>query len=216
MARIDDNIRSAAIAMYIEGYSSKAVAEKFKISYKSVLAWVKLAGHSVKPPIKYKKLSPEKVQEVLDAYDTGKHTLKSLSKLFGQSFKVIKTCIYSNDKKIGIVESNKRRALSIADRTSNMIYRVYKKNAASRKLEFTLTILDIENLIFSKCFYCSRIGVNKSISLRYNGIDRKDNTIGYLVENCVTCCGQCNRAKSDLTISQFYDWINMVHEGIKN
>ena len=28
-------------------------------------------------------------------------------------------------------------------------------------------------------------------------IDRKDNSIGYLLENCVSCCFVCNRTKSN-------------------
>ena len=32
-------------------------------------------------------------------------------------------------------------------------------------------------------------------NVHINGIDRKDNTIGYSFDNCVSCCGDCNYSK---------------------
>ena len=44
----------------------------------------------------------------------------------------------------------------------------------------------------------------------YNGIDRKDNKIGYLLENCVSCCTICNRAKHSLSEEDFENWITRI------
>ena len=44
----------------------------------------------------------------------------------------------------------------------------------------------------------------------YNGIDRKDNTRGYEPDNCLPCCGLCNRMKSALSYGDFMDWIGRV------
>lgn len=41
----------------------------------------------------------------------------------------------------------------------------------------------------------------------YNGIDRKDNELGYSMVNCLPCCGICNKAKRDLTFEDFNIWI---------
>jgi hypothetical protein len=37
----------------------------------------------------------------------------------------------------------------------------------------------------------------------YNGIDRIDSNVGYLIENCCTACFQCNNAKSNQTREDF-------------
>ncbi len=44
------------------------------------------------------------------------------------------------------------------------------------------------------------------------GIDRMDNNIGYVLSNCVTCCGQCNIFKLNLSITDFLIHINKIHE----
>lgn len=37
----------------------------------------------------------------------------------------------------------------------------------------------------------------------YNGVDRVDNTKGYTLENCVTCCAEANYAKRALSYADF-------------
>ena len=39
--------------------------------------------------------------------------------------------------------------------------------------------------------------------LPVNGLDRVNSSIGYVFDNCVSCCGQCNIAKSDYTKEEF-------------
>ncbi len=43
-----------------------------------------------------------------------------------------------------------------------------------------------------------------------NGIDRIDSRLGYSSNNCQSCCEICNKAKRDLTPSQFNFWINKL------
>jgi hypothetical protein len=40
-----------------------------------------------------------------------------------------------------------------------------------------------------------------------NGIDRVDNSIGYIKSNSVTCCSQCNFAKNDISL---YEWLSYL------
>jgi hypothetical protein len=47
-------------------------------------------------------------------------------------------------------------------------------------------------------------------TVTYGGIDRKDNTIGYVVGNVVPCCIVCNRAKMDLPYEAFLAWLGRV------
>ncbi len=57
------------------------------------------------------------------------------------------------------------------------------------------------------CFYCGKLSGWPN---GRNGIDRVDSKIGYYPKNCVSCCKQCNRAKSDQTQNEFYEWIERI------
>jgi hypothetical protein len=78
----------------------------------------------------------------------------------------------------------------------------YKKGADKRELEFELTNDDIRELINGNCYYCGQ----KPDPLKKIGIDRKNNDIGYLIDNVVSCCKMCNMMKhiveSDIFIKQ--------------
>jgi hypothetical protein len=39
----------------------------------------------------------------------------------------------------------------------------------------------------------------------YNGIDRRENSIGYTLANCVSCCGPCNMMKKVLSYAEFIE-----------
>lgn len=41
----------------------------------------------------------------------------------------------------------------------------------------------------------------------YGGLDRRDNSVGYLSENVVPCCRWCNEAKKAKTETEFLEWI---------
>lgn len=77
---------------------------------------------------------------------------------------------------------------------------------------------DAIKLYSSNCYYCGRGPQNTYTStnvvkyqLKYNGIDRVDSTKGYTVENSVSCCFDCNRAKSNLTQMEFFNLIERIY-----
>jgi len=107
----------------------------------------------------------------------------------------------------------------------------YRAIAKIRKLEFTLTTLDVIELLKGNCFYCGKVPSNEfnvllnrrntyyvndidKYNILYNGIDRIDNNIGYVKNNVVSCCDQCNTAKLDNTIEEFKNWIKRVYENL--
>jgi hypothetical protein len=99
------------------------------------------------------------------------------------------------------------------------VYKTYKDNAYKRKLSFRLSFEEFKNLIFADCFYCGQTPQIAKFAgqenrrdriLSYNGVDRIDNSIGYISDNCVTCCSICNSAKSDLTLEEFKSWIQRL------
>ena len=98
----------------------------------------------------------------------------------------------------------------------NATYGQYKRGAKSRKLSFDLTKNQFKYLTSQNCHYC---GIEPSQSLKqnfngeyiYNGIDRLDNSKGYIFSNCVPCCKVCNIAKRDRNDLEFIDWIRKVY-----
>ena len=71
-------------------------------------------------------------------------------------------------------------------------------------LSFTSTV---------ECHYCSATIGWEPHGTFSDGhhLDRKNNTLGYSKENCVVCCGTCNRVKSDVfTYEQFLVIGNLI------
>ncbi len=100
----------------------------------------------------------------------------------------------------------------------NLLYSSYKRNALKRGYEFNLTASDVKRIINQNCHYCgfepNQVFYKKGMifSLTYNGIDRKDNEIGYTVENSVPCCKFCNLAKSRFKVGEFQYWLNRIRK----
>lgn len=99
-------------------------------------------------------------------------------------------------------------------------YRQYQNSAKKRNYEFSLSEKEFFDLIEKNCFYCNSIPSQKWMSghnytgnrtALFNGIDRIDNSIGYVKNNCTTCCSICNNSKSILTVQEWKDWIIRVY-----
>lgn len=80
----------------------------------------------------------------------------------------------------------------------------YKQNAKLSGKVFNLPFALCEDLMTGKCFYCL------ADPLPFNGIDRVDNNLGYIVDNVVGCCSRCNLAKKDMDRSEFEQWATRV------
>jgi hypothetical protein len=99
------------------------------------------------------------------------------------------------------------------------LYNKYKCSARYRNLEFNLSKEEFTSLTKQKCYYCgiepkqSIETVCKNGNYIFNGVDRIDNSKGYTLDNCVPCCGICNKAKRDMTYNEFIEWIDRI---IKN
>lgn len=98
------------------------------------------------------------------------------------------------------------------DPVEKRLFSAYKKHGKY----FNLTIEQFINLVNQKCHYCGsepkllRGNKTKSKTKLLNGIDRIDSSIGYEVDNCVPCCINCNRAKNDMSIEDFIEWIKKI------
>lgn len=78
------------------------------------------------------------------------------------------------------------------------------RNLAKQKHEWQLSNLECAQLILAPCYYCNRYFHKKM------GIDRKNNNLGYIIKNCVSCCRFCNTAKLNKNIDDFKSWIIMA------
>lgn len=115
----------------------------------------------------------------------------------------------------------------------------YKCHALKRNIDFDISYEYAVKLLSSNCFYCGSppsnrynvrnrnrekskngIGYAKSNSdgydIYYNGIDRVDNTKGYVYGNVVSCCTKCNTAKLNYTLDEFKEWIRLLYNNLNN
>ena len=98
------------------------------------------------------------------------------------------------------------------------VLRIYKRNAKDRMVSFELTTEEFAELTKKNCYYCGAEPAKVNHPTRnygpyiYNGIDRVDNTKGYILENCVTCCMTCNKMKVRLDINNFLDHIRKINK----
>ena len=89
-------------------------------------------------------------------------------------------------------------------------YKLIDYKAKSNKHEKRKWELEDEyayHLFMSSCHYCGK----KSEELNINGIDRINNSVPYIVGNCVSCCGMCNMMKKDYTYENFINKCKKIY-----
>lgn len=121
----------------------------------------------------------------------------NIRELSTQSLKLSKSCGCIRLKP----EHNHSYRTDRVDAVCKELYRSYKKGAIRRKLNFDLNYNTFKKLVLDSCYYCGEILPLKTRRIEDQdkvdiiGIDRKDNTKGYTVENSVSCCSICNYMK---------------------
>ena len=93
------------------------------------------------------------------------------------------------------------------------LYNRYKNTARNKRLSFELDKPAFMRLVTAPCRYCGRLPyklITKGETLMYTGIDRKNNNVGYTLENSVSCCWQCNNAKALGTVAELLEWARRV------
>ena len=89
--------------------------------------------------------------------------------------------------------SNKARNENIDYHYSN-----YKRSAAAKQLAFEIDKETFITLVKSPCHYCGIVQEKG-----FNGLDRMDSTVGYVIGNCVSCCEMCNYMKKCMSPDVF-------------
>lgn len=125
-----------------------------------------------------------------------------------------------NTKSCGCLLAERYRRPPNKNANFNCAIRTYKKNAKKRNLLYEISDSDALKLMKSNCYYCNAVPANRYRMVKscepfiYNGIDRVDNTLGYIIDNCVPCCIKCNTAKSDMSMNEFKQWLHVVYNRI--
>jgi len=66
-----------------------------------------------------------------------------------------------------------------------------KRAAITRGIAWNLTDDEAKEMLVNPCIYCNHI----DLEVRVNGIDRLDSSKPYTLENCRSCCKDCNYMK---------------------
>lgn len=110
------------------------------------------------------------------------------------------------------------RMLEYGAASQNAKYGEYRRRAAEKDREFSISFEEFLQMALSNCFYCGDPPSNERVSqggnsgsFIYNGIDRVDNSCGYTKENTVPCCKHCNLSKRDRTHDEFLNWVSKVY-----
>lgn len=126
--------------------------------------------------------------------------------------------INNNQQSCGCV--NKQRRKEKADKTgivaARCAFNMLRHNAKRRGYDCLLSFDEFMSLSKLSCVYCGQPPKNQvkpgnsTTPFVCNGIDRKNNTIGYTIKNSVTCCSTCNYAKRDMPESEWLNWLDRI------
>lgn len=101
-----------------------------------------------------------------------------------------------------------KRCTTRREQTVSNKHNRYKAGAKRRGYDFTLEPQDTSGLLLGDCYYCGSKCPGEKVKL--HGMDRVDNNRGYHIDNVVTCCEQCNRAKHTVTQEEFINMCKRV------
>lgn len=99
----------------------------------------------------------------------------------------------------------------------NALFKSYKYGAKKRGLEFTLSKDEFKELVLRNCYYCGREPYQErrnkfNGNFMYTGIDRIDNSKGYVKDNIRPCCWQCNVIKHKHNAEDFLNTVKDIYE----
>jgi hypothetical protein len=110
---------------------------------------------------------------------------------------------WGDTRSCGCLRVEKARS-SDRDKAFTKKWLQYKHGSKVDGRVFRLTRDQFRRVISKPCYYCGVGGTP------FNGIDRVDNSKGYIRTNCNPCCTTCNRAKLKMTQREFLQWVQRV------
>jgi hypothetical protein len=82
-------------------------------------------------------------------------------------------------------------------------YKQYKSSCSRIKRDFQLSYEEFLTLWKKDCSYCGS-------TIDSVGIDRVNSSIGYILDNCVPCCFDCNGLKSNRELDKWLDKMEKI------
>lgn len=163
-------------------------------------------------------LSLSHVEKSRRFYDIKCLRCNTLSYMRGDRFtgtQKLNTC--RNCRQENAILTSKKRASP--ESVYSSLYAHCKKAALTRNIIFLISLEEFKKIVTKNCYYCGNepqvSGTSKrynktTTQVKHNGIDRFDNTIGYVLNNCVPCCKFCNHMKRDYTKDNFLNHIKKI------
>ncbi len=110
-----------------------------------------------------------------------------------------------------------RTSLPPGEGAFNRFLLQYTSGAKKNGREFSLTREEFRHLTQQECWYCGASPKPQSYRHRTgpysgNGIDRVDNSRGYVSDNVRPCCLTCNHAKKTMAEVDFIAWLRRIAE----
>jgi len=106
------------------------------------------------------------------------------------------------------------------DSTYKVLFATVKSGARKRGYKFNITLDEFKAIVIKKCYWCGEDAPLKNpqsykmptLPAPAHGIDRLDNSVGYVYDNCVASCRVCNVAKNNSSIEEFRLWIKKIYK----
>lgn len=219
----DDQIKEIASRAALGESATKLVAE-FGIHLKTFANRRKELGIRANVG---RRFSKEARAAIGEAYASGETAAADVAARYACSKGLVTTCArelgYSIDEIVA-----KRRGEHPG---LNQMFAGYLKVAKDRGVPFSLSKEEFAGKASQPCYYCGLPPSNCKRSKKaakgkeneylwnyyYSGLDRLDSRLGYTSRNTVSCCMDCNYAKNQKTLQEFYTWLRRaVSFGIFN
>jgi hypothetical protein len=135
--------------------------------------------------------------------DNNRERIRETNRAWAAAHKDQSQAYYQNHKE------EKREYRKAYNSTAKGRFANYKSGARVRKIPFELTFDEFETFWQAPCVYCGDL-------IDTIGVDRINNSLGYTIDNCVSCCQTCNYMKSDLCEDKWLSHMSKVlkHKGI--
>ena len=91
-------------------------------------------------------------------------------------------------------------------------YTSYLKSSVRRGKLFEISKDAFSNITAEPCYLCGK----QNTQTHTNGVDRYDNKIGYILENCRSSCGSCNYMKGVLQYDTMFSYLQNIYEWHKH
>ena len=85
-------------------------------------------------------------------------------------------------------------------------YKGYIISAKNRNIDFLLSETMFNNIVKNDCYICGK----RNNETHQNGIDRYCNSIGYIEDNCKSCCNTCNMIKNRFSYNDIMNKFNKI------